>query len=153
LFGLPVVELPDLRAALDPPPTKFVITCPADEADAILAELDARFGQVLHIVRSHDILVEGVAPSVSKGHALAKLAELLDVPQAEVMAIGDRDNDVPMLAWAGLGVAMGDAPPVVRAAARWLAPPLAEDGAAVAIEHFILNRSSDEDAVPARLAS
>jgi hypothetical protein len=153
LFGLPLVELPDLRAALDPPPMKFVITCPADQAEAILAELSARFAGHLNIVRSHDILVEGVPAGVTKGRALAKLAEMLGAPQAAVMAIGDQDNDAPMIAWAGLGVAMGGAAPAARAAARWLAPPLAEDGAAVAIEHFILNRSSDENAVPERLPS
>jgi Cof subfamily protein (haloacid dehalogenase superfamily) len=137
LFGLPVVELIDLRAALDPPPIKFVITCPLEHADAIHAELHERFAAHLNIVRSHDILVEGIAAGVTKGSALAKLAERLDVPQTAVMAIGDRDNDVPMLTWAGLGVAMGDAPSEVRAVARWVAPSLAEDGAAVAIERFI----------------
>ncbi len=160
LFGLPVVEVPDLRLALDPPPTKFVVTCAPGETEAIAAELSARFSDHLTIVRSHDILVEGVAAGVNKGRALARLADILGVPQAAVMAIGDQDNDVPMIAWAGLGVAMGDATPAARAAAAglkpgtgWLAPPLAEDGAAVAIERFILNPTDDEDVVPGRLPS
>lgn len=110
----------------------------ADQAEAILAELSTRFAGRLNIVRSHDILIEGIAAGVTKGRALAKLAGMLGAPQAAVMAIGDHDNDAPMIAWAGLGVAMGDAAPTARAAARWLAPPLAEDGAAVAIERFVL---------------
>lgn len=153
LFGLPVVEVPDLRLALDPPPIKFVITCAPGETEAIAAELSAHFASHLTIVRSHTILVEGVAAGVNKGRALAKLAELLGVPRSAVMAIGDQDNDVPMITWAGLGVAMGDATPAARAVARWLAPPLAEDGAAVAIERFILNPIADEDIVPGRLPS
>lgn len=153
LFGLPVMEVPDLRLALDPPPTKFVITCAPGETEAVAAELRARFAGHLTIVRSHDILVEGVAAGVNKGRALACLAEILNVPQSAVMAIGDQDNDAPMIAWAGLGVAMGDATPAARAAARWLAPPLAEDGAAVAIERFILNPTDDEDVIPGRFPS
>jgi len=151
LFGLPITEVPDLRAAIAPPPNKFVITCDADQAEAVIAELRARFADHLNIIRSHAILVEGVPAGVTKGRALAWLAGYLGVPQAAVMAVGDQDNDVPMLAWAGLGVAMGGAAPAARAVARWLAPSLAEDGAAVAIERFILNPGSDEDAVPARL--
>jgi hydroxymethylpyrimidine pyrophosphatase-like HAD family hydrolase len=55
------------------------------------------------------------------------------------MAVGDQDNDASMIAWAGLGVAMGNGSPAVKAIADWVAPPLAEDGAAVAIERFILS--------------
>jgi hydroxymethylpyrimidine pyrophosphatase-like HAD family hydrolase len=76
---------------------------------------------------------------VSKGDALQRLADHLGVPQARVMAIGDQGNDVPMLTWAGVGVAMGNASPAAKAAADWVAPPFSEDGAAVAIERFILN--------------
>jgi hydroxymethylpyrimidine pyrophosphatase-like HAD family hydrolase len=76
---------------------------------------------------------------VSKGNALRRLAAHLSVPQVQVMALGDHDNDASMLAWAGLGVAMGDGSPGVKAVADWIAPPLAEDGAAVAIERFVLD--------------
>ena len=57
------------------------------------------------------------------------------------MAVGDQDNDVPMITWAGVGVAMGNSSPAAKAAADWVAPPLAEDGAAAAIERFVLDSS------------
>jgi hypothetical protein len=75
---------------------------------------------------------------VSKGDALRRLAAHLDIPQAQVMAVGDQDNDTAMIAWAGLGVAMGNGSPAVKAIADWVAPSVAEDGAAVAIERFVL---------------
>jgi len=56
------------------------------------------------------------------------------------MAIGDNDNDADMVAWAGLGVAMGNASPAVKAGAGYVAPPIEEDGAAEAIERFILEQ-------------
>lgn len=53
------------------------------------------------------------------------------------MAVGDNDNDVPMLRWAGVGVALDDASPArPRAAADWIAPSVADDGAAVALETY-----------------
>jgi hydroxymethylpyrimidine pyrophosphatase-like HAD family hydrolase len=54
------------------------------------------------------------------------------------MAIGDNFNDVEMLEYAGLGVAMGNAPEQVQALAQWVAPDVEEDGAATAIETFVL---------------
>jgi hydroxymethylpyrimidine pyrophosphatase-like HAD family hydrolase len=53
--------------------------------------------------------------------------------------VGDQDNDTPMVAWAGLGVAMGNGSVSCKAAADWIAPPISKDGAAVAIEQFVLS--------------
>jgi hypothetical protein len=54
------------------------------------------------------------------------------------MAIGDNFNDLEMLEYAGIGVAMGDAPADVQAIAQWVAPSVEKDGAAAAIETFLL---------------
>ncbi|MFP4394422.1 MAG: Cof-type HAD-IIB family hydrolase, partial [Anaerolineales bacterium] len=91
------------------------------------------------IVRSHEKFIEVVPLGATKGAALAWLASCLEIPQAEVMAVGDQENDLSMVEWAGVGVAMGNATPQVQAAADWIAPPLSEDGAAMAIERFILH--------------
>jgi len=55
------------------------------------------------------------------------------------MAVGDSGNDLSMIAWAGLGIAMGDASADVLAAADWVAPPVGADGMAEAIERFVLH--------------
>jgi hydroxymethylpyrimidine pyrophosphatase-like HAD family hydrolase len=57
-----------------------------------------------------------------------------------VMAIGDNHNDVEMLAYAGWGVAMGNAPDAVKAQANWVAPSVDEDGVAAAIDRFVLSQ-------------
>jgi Cof subfamily protein (haloacid dehalogenase superfamily) len=119
-------------------PSKFLIVAEEAECDAIEEELNSAFQGSLDIVRSHRLFVEGNPPRVNKGAALERLAEHLAVPQTQVMAIGDQGNDVAMLKWAGLGVAMKNAHRTARSVADWIAPPLAEDGAAVAIERFIL---------------
>lgn len=93
----------------------------------------------LHVVRSHRFFVEGNPLQATKGQALARLAGWLGIARSEVMAIGDQGNDTDMVAWAGLGVAMGNAVPQVKAVADYIAPPVDEDGAAVAIERFLVD--------------
>lgn len=75
---------------------------------------------------------------VSKGRALEALAARLGCTMANVMAVGDSDNDLSMLRMAGLGVAMGNAPAHIRAAADAVTADNIEDGAARAIETYIL---------------
>jgi hypothetical protein len=123
-------------------PDKFVFIAEQEDADDIQAMLSAHFEGQLVVVRSHHLFVEGNPPGVNKGAALAWLAEYLNVSQTQVMAIGDQGNDVTMIEWAGLGVAMGGADRAVQAVADWVAPPLSEDGAAVAVERFLIDPNS-----------
>ena len=105
------------------------------------AELTTRLAEVglnLTVVPSHPILVEGIPAGLSKATGLAWLAEYLGIGREAVLAVGDNDNDAAMLAWAGVGVAMGNSSPAALAAADWVAPSVAEDGAAAALEKFAL---------------
>lgn len=72
-----------------------------------------------------------IAPrGVDKATALASVCESLGVAQQDVLAIGDGRNDIEMLQWAGRGVAVGDAPAEVKAAADAVAKPFSADGTA-----------------------
>ena len=133
-----VHQVADLRSLLDHDPDKMIIIAQGN-GDEILAGLREHFDGQMQIVRSHELFIEVNPLGVDKGSGLAWLSNYLSVPQAQVMAVGDQDNDAPMIAWAGLGVAMGNGSPACKAAADWIAPPLEEDGAAVAIERFALN--------------
>jgi len=75
----------------------------------------------------------------TKENALARLCADLNIPPRAVLAIGDSPNDVPMLRWAGLGVAMANAPESVRSAAGFVTAGNGEDGVAAAIERFVLD--------------
>lgn len=134
----PVIEVPSLDAVLSDEPIKLIVVTAEERAGAVSDLLAAHFDGRLRIVRSFTCFVEGTNLAASKGQALAFLAQRLGVTQVETMAIGDHDNDADMVAWAGWGVAMGNASAAVKAAAAYVAPPLEEDGAAVAIERFVL---------------
>ena len=75
----------------------------------------------------------------TKERALAAVSKDLDVPARAVLAIGDSRNDVPMLRWAGVGVAMGSALPEVIEAAPYVTAGNDDDGVARAIERFVLD--------------
>ena len=74
----------------------------------------------------------------TKGNAIAQLSRLQDIPTENILAIGDSDNDISMLRQAGLGIAMGNAPDFVKSAADAVTESNLNDGAAIAIEQFVL---------------
>ncbi len=80
----------------------------------------------------------------TKKNALARLCRDLAVRPSRVMAVGDSRNDVPMLRWAAVGVAMANALPEVRAAVKHTTASNDEDGVALAIERFVLDPIEDE---------
>ncbi len=120
-------------------PTKLSVVL-ADEpaTDALIARLRATFGDRLYATKSYPIFAETINPTCDKGVALAALAAHLGIAQAEVLAVGDGDNDVAMLRWAGVGVAMGQAHADVQAAADYVTGTLADDGLAAALDRFVL---------------
>jgi Cof subfamily protein (haloacid dehalogenase superfamily) len=139
LLGKNLRRVEDLASVLDQyEPVKFLFIADPDEADEIEAAMRQRFGGQMEVVRSHANFVEGNPLGVSKGDALSRLAEHLGVPRERVMAVGDQGNDIPMIRWAGVGVAMGSGSPAAKAAADWVAPPFSMNGLAAAIERFIL---------------
>ena len=77
-------------------------------------------------------------PLADKGRGLEKVCTLLGIPAEYTMALGDSGNDIAMLRRAGLGVAMGNAPDFVKEAAAVVTDRFDEDGAAKAIERWVL---------------
>lgn len=88
---------------------------------------------------SKDNYLEVTAKHVSKEHALLEVAKYYDLPLEQVMTIGDNFNDSPMLALAGLGIAMGNAPEGVKETANLVTTSNDEHGVAQAITEHVLN--------------
>ncbi|MDN5915073.1 MAG: Cof-type HAD-IIB family hydrolase [Pseudonocardia sp.] len=77
-----------------------------------------------------------VAAGVSKASGLARVSRRLGIDAADVLAVGDGDNDREMLRWAGHGVAMGQAPDTVRADADEVTAPVSDDGLADTLDRW-----------------
>ena len=145
LSGIPVTAVEDLAGWLNQPPIKFLFLEQEDAVPELVRDMQAQFDGHLQVVRSWDRLIEATGPDASKGDALARLAAHLGASQSGTMAVGDQDNDVSMIAWAGLGVAMGNASPEAKAVADVIAPSLEADGAAWAIERYVLGEGAIGD--------
>jgi Cof subfamily protein (haloacid dehalogenase superfamily) len=118
-----IEQVDDLEALVRArPPTKFVVLSEPDDVDAILPGLQERWKGRLYVVRSQASYIEIADLGVSKSGALEWLCERLGVPRERTVACGDGHNDVDMLRWAGLGVAVAEAAPDVQAAADVVVP-------------------------------
>lgn len=144
VFGKPRTPLPSFLPKLSAPdahaPLKFIIDNDLTHDVDLAPIMQAKFGDELYVTRTHPRLVEGTARGVDKGQGVRTLCKLLGIDPQRVLAIGDNDNDIPLLQAVGFGVAMGNATPGARAVAQWIAPPIAEDGAAVALQKLVLDR-------------
>jgi Cof subfamily protein (haloacid dehalogenase superfamily) len=106
---------------------------------ALRWQLNAQVGSAVRLMQAGVPQMLEVLPSgASKGAALKALLKELKVDPEEVLAIGDAENDLEMLQLAGIGVAMGQAEQRVKDAADFVVASNAEDGAAEALEQFVL---------------
>lgn len=112
----------------------------ADHIDSLYTDLRARYSPAeLYLTKSVATFFEATNPLVNKGTAVQYLAEeLMGLQPHEVMTIGDNFNDVEMLEYAGISVAMGNAPAAVQQTADWVAPDVESDGAAIALQKLFL---------------
>ena len=128
---------PDLRELADRGLTRLVVVGEDDDIRGLDERLRGEFDSRLHITRSLPSFCEILHPDGGKHKALEWLCQQLGVGQDETVAFGNSYNDVHMLGWAGLGVAIGGAVPEVLAVADRVAPPLEEDGAAQVLEELL----------------
>ncbi len=142
IHSLPTYWIPESATlASDLPPTNQVgVYVPEGATETHVVELQEAAGATATVYHTHSKFINITPAGVSKAKALAWLARSMDISQAAVMAVGDSDNDVGMVRWAGLGVAMGNARPSVLEVADWIAPPIGEAGVAVALERWVLGR-------------
>ncbi len=117
---------------------KVLFVAEPDQIPAMGKLLNQHFAEEAEVIQSHSMFIEVIPQGVSKGNALAWLADHCGIAQQEVLAAGDQENDLSMVQWAGVGVAMGNAIPKLKQAATWVAPSVAEDGVAALLERFVL---------------
>jgi hypothetical protein len=134
----PVIEIADVSSLYPQPCIKLVGISAEQMLRAKRQALIERFAGQLYVTQSAFDLLEFLHPAVSKAHALQTLAHKLDIRPEEIVAIGDHHNDIGMLRFAGLGVAMGNAHVEVKSAADYVTRSNAEDGVAAVIEERIL---------------
>ena len=121
---------------------KCVTAFPQEPLDAAIQKISPELFDKYEIFKSRELLLEWSPKNVHKATGLAKLIEHLGIDQSQVMACGDEANDLSMIEWAGLGVAMQNAVPEVKAVANVVTPMTNdEEAVAWAIEKYVLKEN------------
>jgi HAD superfamily hydrolase (TIGR01484 family) len=125
-----------LEELVEEPVTRLVVRQPDARAEQFLETVEALGLHGVNYVIGFTAWLDIAPDGVSKASGLARVAEMLGVARADVLAIGDLHNDVEMLMWAGRGVAMGQAPASVQEVADDVTDGFANDGAAVELDRW-----------------
>jgi hypothetical protein len=137
---VPVKNAGNLTGAVEimkEPPAKIVVYADPDELDIFKKEITEKFGDSIFLTTAIKNTVDILNGEVSKARGLAVLAESLGIKREEIIAIGDNINDVLMLEYAGLGVAMGNAQEMVKSRADYVTAGNDEDGIALFVEKLL----------------
>ena len=120
--GMPIHVVGDLDKAMGTTTPKLVMVAKREVLEQLLPEVRRRWQGRLNAATSMPTYLEFTTIQSDKAKALAFLSDKLGIAQSETVAVGDGRNDVSMISWAGLGVAVADAEPEVIAAADRTVP-------------------------------
>lgn len=136
-LGWALLDCEDLADVVATSTLKLTVRHPSLTADDLLGVLERSGLDGFHATTSGAPFLEIQGAGVTKATGVARMCERLGVDAAEVLAAGDAKNDIELLTWAGIGVAMGNAVPEAKAAADWVTATSGEDGVALAIESVL----------------
>jgi len=112
-----------------------------DNIKMLSGEMCGHFGERLKCVSSMAHFLEFVSIDAGKGTALAEIGRLFGINRSEMIAVGDGYNDVCMIKYAGLGVAVENAPEDIKVMCDFVTSSNDNDGVAEVIERFILSKA------------
>ncbi|PNZ81403.1 Cof-type HAD-IIB family hydrolase [Staphylococcus microti] len=134
---LELVYAPTLHETIDFNPVKILLTQDPDYIDDIADDIDVLCGETLSTIRSTPFYLEITARGVNKSNALDHICQAIGISKAHVAAFGDQLNDMEMLRDAGIGVAMGNATPEVKAIADIVTHDNNHNGIATVVEQIL----------------
>lgn len=136
--GMPVREVDDFLHFIDFDVNKCLMTAPPEKAEKLTAILQEKFVGILSIYRSEPFFIEVMPKNIDKAFSLNRMLETVGLKKEDVICCGDGYNDVTMVAYAGIGVAMANAREEVKAVADYITKSNDEDGLVEVIDKFIL---------------
>ena len=140
LMGVePILVENGIEEVFNQPSTKLlIIEKDLNKTDEIYNYLTEKYSPKLKFNRSIIDCIDIMDKSVSKGSALELLIDLLGIKAEQLTAIGDRNNDLEMIKYAGVGVAVSSGEEILKAEADQITSSNNEDGVAEYIEKYIL---------------
>jgi len=138
LTGMNIREVDSFVQTVDVPVVKSLMVAAPERLIEVEKKLKQQYAGKLNVMRSKPFFLEFTEVGVDKGTSLHHLIQNLGIAQTEVIAMGDSYNDVAMIEFAGLGVAMGNAPDDIKALADYVTDTNMNDGVAKVVEKFVL---------------
>lgn len=137
LNKMEVKKVDNFIDAIQMPVPKCLIVGEPGRLESLEQQMQQQFGEQMNIFRSEPFFLELMPPNIDKAYSLNKLLEHLGCTAQEMIAFGDGFNDLSMIRFAGMGVAMANAQPIVKEAADYITLSNDEDGVADALEKLI----------------
>ena len=137
--SMEVRQIDDLKSYVTYPVPKFLMMDDGDYLAMVEPRVKAAMGKNFSIYRSEPFFLEILPRGIDKAQSLARLLEILGLDKERMIACGDGYNDLTMIKFAGLGVAMENAVLPVRKAADYITMSNNDDGIAHVVEKFMLH--------------
>lgn len=139
ISGIPATPVGERLYHPETAPYKLLAMTKPEEFQKVWQDIQQQFAGKVVVTSSRDNFLELMEPGVNKWNAVKAVAEVYGIKPEEIMCIGDSNNDLSMIENAGIGVAVANAKPAVRAAAKLVTVSNDEDGVAQVIEQVLLS--------------
>lgn len=136
--GMPIKVVENFVDFVDFDINKCLLTAPVDKAPELEKQLQEKYGDIVSVYRSEPFFIEIMPQNVDKATSLDKMLEKVGLTKENAICCGDGFNDISMIKYAGMGVAMGNAQPAVKEAADYITGTNDEDGLVQVIDEFIM---------------
>lgn len=135
--GIEVIETGLLSEFLDFSPVKILMAAPNEVLLDRMEEITAPFAEEFSFVMSAPFYLECNRKGINKAASLERVCHSIGISREEIISFGDAQNDITMVEYAGLGVAMGNACEELKAVADEIALSNNEDGIAAVLEKYL----------------
>lgn len=132
-----IVQVPDFVSRLTFPVNKLLISGEPSILEELMPHLQQKFHKLLNIYRSEPFFLEIMPQNIDKAYSLQKLLNSIGLTADSMICCGDGFNDISMIEYAGLGVAMENAQPIVKETADFITKSNDEDGILHVINTFL----------------
>lgn len=143
--GLTVGERDDFLDYVNYDVYKVLMTADPEKSEGYMNELRDMLGVRANVMRSEAFFIEITARGIDKAGTLERVIGPVGVSQNNTICCGDAFNDISMVKYAGVGVAMGNAKPEVKEVADYITASNEEDGIAQVVERFLLTDTGTKD--------
>lgn len=135
--GMEIKVVENFKEYVDFDINKCLLTAAPGQAEALEKELADRYGDMLSVYRSEPFFIEIMPKHVDKASSLDRMLQTVGLTRENAICCGDGFNDISMIKYAGVGVAMGNAQPAVKDAADYITGTNDEDGLVQVMDEFI----------------